>query len=146
MRNRDYIRVAHLQDDILWNLSLPRINKSLDPLALLFMEGGLRPDAILCRVKETGILVAWRSGVVSNLDQRKAAAALSWLEDNPAMTEDAKAEIATALKAWRTKADMTQARAAEVLGIPKRSYEGIEAGRGFVYPQLLMLALLAFER
>lgn len=46
---------------------------------------------------------------------------------------------------WRTSAGLTAARAAEVLGIPKRTLENIEQGRGFPYPQLLALALQAFR-
>lgn len=60
------------------------------------------------------------------------------------------AELAAMLRRWRRGgADkgrklFTAARGAEMLGIPLRTYESIEQGRGFAYPRLLVLALQAF--
>lgn len=144
-RPRDRIRVSPLDSDILWIPALPGIPRSMKPLGLLHLEGGQRPDAVLVSIKATGVLAGWRSGSITNLDQRKARAALDAMLANPRNSDEAKAELAAALKEWRGAAGMTQARAAEVLGMSKRSYEGVEAGRGFVYPQLLMLALRAFD-
>jgi len=56
---------------------------------------------------------------------------------------DPSAELAAAIKRWR--GEMPVSRAAQLLGIPKRTLEGIEQGRGFRYPQLLILALQAFS-
>lgn len=53
-------------------------------------------------------------------------------------------ELARMLKDWRRSADLPASRAAQMLGISKRTYEGIEQGRGFAYPLLLTLAIQAF--
>ena len=45
------------------------------------------------------------------------------------------AELAAELKAWRGK--ISTRDAAELLGIPERTLNGIEQGRGFRYPTLL---------
>ena len=50
-------------------------------------------------------------------------------------------KLARDVKAWRAKGGFTAESAAKVLGIPKRTYEGIEQGRGFPYPILLRVAL-----
>lgn len=103
-------------------------------------------------------------GSVRNVDQRKAAAALyhmrseqdadddagmdieggEAISDQPAERDPAVAadELAAAVKAWR--GDLPLSRAAQLLGIPKRTLEGIEQGRGFRYPRLVYLALAAF--
>jgi DNA-binding XRE family transcriptional regulator len=52
-------------------------------------------------------------------------------------------ELAAAVKAWRGKA--TQSEAAALLGISKRTLEGIEQGRGIAYPSLLLLAIKAIK-
>jgi DNA-binding XRE family transcriptional regulator len=57
---------------------------------------------------------------------------------------DPAAELAEALKRWREKAQLPANRAAQLLGIPRRTLEGIEQGRGFRYPRLLILALEGF--
>lgn len=53
------------------------------------------------------------------------------------------ADLAEAVKRWR--GDVPASRAAQLLGIPQRTLEGIEQGRGFRYPHLLILALQAFK-
>lgn len=50
-------------------------------------------------------------------------------------------KLAREVKAWRAKGGFTAESAAKVLGIPKRTFEGIEQGRGFPYPVLLRLAI-----
>lgn len=50
-------------------------------------------------------------------------------------------KIAQEVKAWRAKGGFTAEAAAKVLGIPKRTFEGIEQGRGFPYPVLLRVAI-----
>ncbi|ARP67717.1 MULTISPECIES: helix-turn-helix domain-containing protein [Mesorhizobium] len=50
-------------------------------------------------------------------------------------------KLAQDVKAWRAKEGFTAAAAAKVLGIPKRTFEGIEQGRGFPYPVLLRVAI-----
>jgi DNA-binding XRE family transcriptional regulator len=49
------------------------------------------------------------------------------------------------LKAWRARAGLSQSKAAALLGIPLRTYEGIEQGRAFTYERLLTLAIQALE-
>jgi hypothetical protein len=48
-------------------------------------------------------------------------------------------DLARQVKAWRGR--VTARRAAEVLGIPHRTLENIEYGRGFRYERLLRHAL-----
>ncbi|MER8593557.1 MULTISPECIES: helix-turn-helix domain-containing protein [unclassified Mesorhizobium] len=50
-------------------------------------------------------------------------------------------KLAQEVKIWRAKAGFTAEAAAKVLGIPKRTFEGIEQGRGFPYPLLLRVAM-----
>ncbi|WP_352545783.1 helix-turn-helix transcriptional regulator [Mesorhizobium sp. M0006] len=50
-------------------------------------------------------------------------------------------ELSREVKAWRARQGFTAESAAKLLGIPKRTYEGIEQGRGFPYPLLLRLAM-----
>jgi hypothetical protein len=52
------------------------------------------------------------------------------------MTND---ELARQVKAWRGKIPVRIA--AEVLGIPKRTFDNIEQGRGFPYPRLLLATI-----
>jgi len=61
-------------------------------------------------------------------------------------------ELAELLKRWRRGGrdrvghdDIGTEMAAVMLGLPRRTIEGIEQGRGFRYPRLLVLALQAFE-
>ena len=49
--------------------------------------------------------------------------------------------LAAAMKAWRAERGISAAVAAELLGLPKRTLEGIEQGRPFRYEKLLRLAL-----
>lgn len=55
------------------------------------------------------------------------------------------AELAAAVKAFRAREGCNVARAAELLGIPARTIEGIEQGRGYRHPMLILLALRSFE-
>ncbi|KAA3448065.1 XRE family transcriptional regulator [Mesorhizobium sp. SARCC-RB16n] len=55
------------------------------------------------------------------------------------MSENEK--LAQDVKAWRAKEGFTAEAAAKALGIPKRTFEGIEQGRGFPYPVLLRAAM-----
>lgn len=97
-------------------------------------------------------------GAVRNVDQRAAAAAVAKantpysmdIERATELTDDAipsdpaatATELAHAIKAWR--GNLPISRAAQLLGIPQRTLEGVEQGRGFRYPRLMHLALLAF--
>ncbi|MDX8447689.1 helix-turn-helix transcriptional regulator [Mesorhizobium sp. VK25A] len=55
------------------------------------------------------------------------------------MSENEK--LAQEVKAWRAKEGLTAEAAAKAFGIPKRTFEGIEQGRGFPYPLLLRVAM-----
>ena len=61
------------------------------------------------------------------------------------ISDEHKQELATLCRQWRERSELPASRAAQILGIPKRTYEGIEQGRGFPYPTLLVLAIRAFE-
>lgn len=54
--------------------------------------------------------------------------------------------LAERLKDWRRTAGLTQAGAAELLGIPATTLTGIEQGRPFRYEQLLLLALETIQK
>ena len=54
---------------------------------------------------------------------------------------DEREKLARDVKAWRAKEGFTAESAATILGIPKRTFEGIEQGRGFPYPVLLRIAM-----
>lgn len=49
--------------------------------------------------------------------------------------------LAPVLKDWRARHKITQADAAELLGIPLRTLDGIEQGRVFRYREMLLLAV-----
>lgn len=59
----------------------------------------------------------------------------------PKQTDAQRTEIAALVRQWRDRAGISCARAAEILGMSRRTYEGIEQGRGFAYPTLLIVAL-----
>lgn len=71
------------------------------------------------------------------LKSEKAARELASLD----MSQDVSGE----LKAWRALCGFTQREAAELLGVPLRSYEGYEAGRPFPYPLILRAALVGLS-
>jgi hypothetical protein len=50
-------------------------------------------------------------------------------------------ELARHVREWRGRIPVRLA--AEMLGIPKRTFDNIEQGRGFPYPRLLLTALEA---
>lgn len=60
------------------------------------------------------------------------------------MTDDEKRDLAEAIRTWRSPGPLSAA--ARVLGIPLRTLQGIEQGRGFSYPTLLLHALKTMER
>lgn len=76
---------------------------------------------------------------------KQAATESEALRKTPEYKAQQAAEIATMCREWRGKADLPASRAAQLLGIPKRTYEGIEQGRGFAYPILLALAIRSFD-
>lgn len=51
--------------------------------------------------------------------------------------------LAEAVKAWREARGSSAAAAAELLGLPQRTLEGIEQGRPFRYEKMLRLAMQA---
>jgi hypothetical protein len=55
--------------------------------------------------------------------------------------QEQRAALARDLIAWRRSLMLTAAGAGHRLGIPHRTIEGIEAGRGFRYPRLLRIAI-----
>ena len=71
----------------------------------------------------------------------RAALALTQSETlgAPPDADPSDAELAALVREWR--GDRTRQQAADALGIPVRTMDGIEAGRGFRYPRLLMIAM-----
>lgn len=55
------------------------------------------------------------------------------------------ANLAAQVKAWRGNLNLPAHEAARLLGIPKRTLDGIEQGRPFRYEQLLLTAIRAIE-
>jgi DNA-binding XRE family transcriptional regulator len=53
--------------------------------------------------------------------------------------------LALAIKEWRGD-KMSAQMAARLLGLPPRTLQGIEQGRGFRYPRTLQLAMQAIRR
>ena len=51
--------------------------------------------------------------------------------------------LADVVKAWRASRGISAAAAADWLGLPQRTLEGIEQGRPFRYEKMLRLALKA---
>ncbi len=49
--------------------------------------------------------------------------------------------LAETVKAWRSVRGLSAAAAADLLGLPARTLEGIEQGRPFRYEKMLRLAL-----
>ncbi|NEI52665.1 helix-turn-helix domain-containing protein [Rhizobium leguminosarum] len=54
-----------------------------------------------------------------------------------------RAELAKAVRAWRDGNGLTVKQAADLLGMSRRTFEGIEQGRGFSYPAMLKIAMEA---
>ena len=50
--------------------------------------------------------------------------------------------LADAAQGWRERMGMTVKEAAMALGIPWRTLEGVEQGRGFRYPMMLLTAMI----
>lgn len=50
------------------------------------------------------------------------------------------------LKVWRKAKGMTAAAAASAIGVPVRTWQNVEAGRDFPYPDLLELALIGHSQ
>lgn len=59
------------------------------------------------------------------------------------MTDESTINLAAQVRAWR--GELPAWRAAELLGIPVRTLNGIEQGRPFRYEQLLLAAIAAIE-
>ena len=94
----------------------------------------------LARVNATGRLVCWTGSAIVSVNERKAELALSDLlaaDDEPDdITPEA---LADAVRNWRGSTPLRHA--ARKIGVPARTLEAIEQGRGFRYPRLLMIAL-----
>lgn len=132
--------------------------QNLEPLAYLYESNPLISYGLLVRVQTTGRLGVWGGGALRNIDDRKAAAALEAMQKQtdeghdwqtapktPGFSADAE-KLAETLKLWRTGCQLPVWQAAEILGLPLKTYEFIEAGRGFRYPRLLFLAIAAFDK
>lgn len=84
------------------------------------------------------------NGSIKSVDQRKAAAAHRGVE-MPKPTDDQRADLAALVRSFVDETGLPVSRIAQMLGVPKRTLEGIVQGREFRYPQLLALAIQAFR-
>ncbi len=72
----------------------------------------------------------------------RVASALDHTGDQDAGNADiSDAMLAEAVRTWRISSDFNRQTAGLVLGIPWRTIERIEQGRGFPYPRLLLIAI-----
>lgn len=124
-------------------------------------HGNTDPRGWLIRTAAGTYAILLDTGAVRSVDQRKAAAAADFAArapspdeglgddsdvEQPAVDEAAEAaELAHLVKGWRDEIGMPASRAAQLLGIPPRTLNGIEQGRGFRYTRLLVLAIQAFR-
>lgn len=128
--------------------TVPAAPKGYEALALMWRgEISYLAHEILVRNAHTGTLAGWTGAALRAVDGNKAEAALAALDatQSAETSADDDAEMARMVREWRDRADIPASRAAQMLGLPQRTLEGIEQGRGFRYPRLLALALLAFE-
>ena len=93
----------------------------------------------LIRFANSNYAMLTKRGSIQTLPQNKVEAALKGLDSNDS------AELAELVKSWRSKAGINTATASDLLGLPVRTIEGIEQGRGFKYSKLLVLAIEAFD-
>lgn len=61
------------------------------------------------------------------------------------MMDDDAAALAQEVRAWRAALGWTAAKAAIEIGLPKRTLDFIEQGRGFRYPRTVRLAMVALK-
>ena len=94
----------------------------------------------LARVNATGRLVCWTGAGIASINERKAETALADLLADDDKPDDITPEaLADAVRNWRGSTPLRHA--ARKLGVPARTLEAVEQGRGFRYPRLLMIAL-----
>ena len=124
----------------------PRLIDELELIAELhYMEDWYMPDAhIVLETKSRTYFMHRGGGVLLDLPQDETIAALHnaglMLGEDP--SQRVKRELADLLKNWRRCAGLTTKEAGALLGISPRTLEGIEQGRGFRFPTLLVLALM----
>jgi hypothetical protein len=100
---------------------------------------------LMLRNLHTGLYAALvAAGGLKALPQRKALAAAASLDLQPQTASDPE-EVADLLRGFLGRIVGTAATAEQLLGIPKRTAEGILQGKGFAYPKLLALAIQAFR-
>ncbi|MEY9162818.1 DNA-binding transcriptional regulator YiaG [Sinorhizobium fredii] len=75
--------------------------------------------------------------------KKKSQSPAGWSRFTDACTEPEK--LADMVFGWRTKLDITADLAAEVLGMSVRTLNGVEQGRGFRYPLMLVQAMLRID-
>lgn len=80
-RNRGYFNCTPLEG-VWWSLhkdQVAALANHIQPLALLYRESYHIPDGILV-MSGSGMLMHYQGGAVRSIDQRKARAALDWME------------------------------------------------------------------
>lgn len=118
-------------------------------LAEIDRSGHPNPDDIfgwLTLLPSGTYVIEQVQGSIRYVDQRKAEAAVTWVESQMAkLTDQEKMDIAELVRGFVEEGNLTVSRAAQMLGIPKRTLENVVQGRGFPYPKLLALAIQAFR-
>lgn len=117
----------------------------------------------LTELRSGNLIIEHVAGGTRSVDQRKAKAALERLErladqrdlnaivaqikadENSQEAKDRKAaEVAELCRKFSEEVGGDRI-AAELLGLPKRTFDNIKQGRGFAYPLMLALAVQAFR-
>ena len=165
MRNRDRLRLQPLGT----SRRLALLDKSPSPgrrVAEIDNSGKSNPSGDygwLTELKSGNLVIEQVSGSIRSVDQRKATAALNRLEetrdqrDLDAIVAEIKADENSQEAKDRRAADVAEMCrkfseevggdriAAELLGLPKRTFDNMKQGRGFAYPLMLALAIQAFR-
>lgn len=124
----------------------PRLNDNLELIAEIhFSKDSHLPEGHLVREKRAGTYFLHRGGGLRiDLPQDAVISALQdsglIVGESPALS--VKRDLAELMRSWRRRARLNTREAGERLGLSGRTVEGIEQGRGFSHPNLLVLALL----
>jgi DNA-binding XRE family transcriptional regulator len=124
----------------------PRLSGKLELIAELHLkQNQYIPDAHIVRETKSGMYFMHRGGgVLVDLPQEYLIAALhdAGLLPGESPTRKVKRELAELMKNWRQSARINAREAGARLGLSARTIEGIEQGRGFSHPNLLVMALI----
>jgi DNA-binding XRE family transcriptional regulator len=107
------------------------------------------PDALI--ISSDDYLMLWDGEVWRKMDQKARPAIYAALEhydpsaDPFALGKRNSEVLRLEMKEWRRRRGWTAQRAGEELGIPLRTMQNLEQGRGFAFENLLRLAMQALD-